>query len=280
MNPNSLLVQWADGMEVVDDSAAITAAGGLVRRAFYSVADATTAQAARAMATQELARLQGGESIVAEPVVNVGNAAAPYAGWYVGDKIPVSGWDSGSDTVPVTGITVTEDENGDVRAVPELQSPLEVRAERNALKLRRAQPGLSSNTVSIARSADSQVRSGALQLEELSWGFEGQLLDKSPEMRFRRRCRITFWDMTLLVAGSTATALQILKNGTPITGRFSQNNVAAQDYALFPAGVNHVVVLIDEVVVTEMDTITFDITTVGSGAETMSCQLLGAVSEV
>lgn len=280
MNPNSLLVQWADGMEVVNDAAAIAAAGGLVRRGFYSVADATTAQTARAMALQELARLQGGESIVAEPVIEVGNAAAPYAGWFVGDSIPVSGWASGSDTVPVTGISVTEDENGDVRAIPELQSPLQVSAERNALRLRRAQPGLSSNTVSIARSADSQVRAGSIGTEEITWGFEGQLLDKSPEMRFRRRTRATFWDLTLLVAGTTATALQILKNGTPITGRFSQNNVAAQDYALFPAGVKHVAVLIDEVVFNEMDTVIFDITTVGAGAETLSCQLLGATSDV
>lgn len=115
MNPNSLLVQWAEGMTTVTDSAAVAAAGGLVRRAFYSVADVTTEAAAQAMGTQELARLQAGESIVAEPVVDVGTAAAPYSGWYVGDKIPVSGWDSGTDTVPVTGITVTEDDNGVVR---------------------------------------------------------------------------------------------------------------------------------------------------------------------
>lgn len=280
MNPNSLLIQWADGLTTVTDSAAVTAAGGLVRRDFYPVSDATTEQAAQAMGLQKLAELQGGESIVAEPVVDVGDAAAPYAGWFVGDSIPVSGWTSGTESVPVTGITVTEDDNGEVRAVPELQSPLQVTAERNALKLRRAQPGLAASTATIARGTDSQVRSGTVGTEEISWGFDGQLQDKSPPMRFRRRCRATFWDLTMLTAGSTPTALQILKNGTPITGRFSQNNVAAQDYALFPAGVKHIAVLIDEVVFTELDEVVFDVTTAGTGASDFACQLLGAVSEV
>lgn len=278
MNPNSLLVQWAEGMTTVTDSAAVAAAGGLVRRAFYSVADVTTEAAAQAMGTQELARLQAGESIVAEPVVDVGTAAAPYSGWYVGDKIPVSGWDSGTDTVPVTGITVTEDDNGVVRAVPELQSPLQVRAENNARQLRRAQPGISNDTVSIARDPQSKTRSGSLQLEELSWGFEGQLLDNSPEMRFRRRCRATFWDLTLTVPGSTSTTLQLLKNGTPITGMSQFGNTTSS--ALFLPGVHHVALLIENEVFTEFDTVQFDVTLVGTGAETLSCQLLGAVSEV
>lgn len=278
MNPNSLLVQWAEGMTTVTDSAAVAAAGGLVRRAFYSVADVTTEAAAQAMGTQELARLQAGESIVAEPVVDIGTAAAPYSGWYVGDKIPVSGWDSGTDTVPVTGITVTEDDNGVVRAVPELQSPLQVRAENNARQLRRAQPGISNDTVSIARDPQSKTRSGSLQLEELSWGFEGQLLDKSSEMRFRRRCRATFWDLTLTVPGSTSTTLQLLKNGTPITGMSQFGNTTSS--ALFLPGVHHVALLIENEVFTEFDTVQFDVTLVGTGAETLSCQLLGAVSEV
>lgn len=279
MNPNSLIVQYADGMTIVTDSAAVTAASGLVRRAFYST-DHETKEGAEAAATQELARLQGGESIVAEPVVTVGDATAPYAGWFVGDFLPVSGWDTGYEQIEVTGITVTEDDNGEVKAIPELQSPLQVRAERNALQLRRAAPGISSNTVSIARGTDKDVRAGSVATEELSWGFEGQLLDKSPEMRFRRRVRATFWDLTLLVAGSTSTALQILKNGTPITGQFTQNNIGSLDYALFPAGVQHIAVLVENTIFTEMDTIIFDITTVGTGAETLSCQLLGAVSEV
>lgn len=279
MNPNSLLVQWAEGMFVVTDSAAVTAAGGLVRRAFFSVADATTKQGAEAMALQELARLQGGESIVAEPVVSVGDASAPYAGWFVGDSFPVDGWDSGSDTVECTGITVTEDDDGVVRAVPELQSPLQVRAERMAIQLRRAQPGLTSNTVSIARNDDNQVRAGKIGTEEISWGFDGQLLDKSPPMRFRRRSRVTFWDVTLTVPGSTPTALQLLRNGTPVTG-FSQNNVSPVSYIVLPAGVYHAVALLNNEVFTEMDEVTFDITTVGTGAETLSCQLLGATSEV
>lgn len=278
MNPNSLLVQWAEGMTTVTDSAAVTAAGGLVRRAFYSIADVPTKEGAEAMALQELARLQGGSGIVAEPVVEVGTAAAPYAGWYVGDKIPVSGWDSGSDTVVVTGITVTEDDQGEVKAVPELQSPLEFRSERMATQLRRSQPGISSNTVSIARDSDKQNRSGAVATEELSWGFDGQLRDKSPVMRFRRRARATFWDLTLTVPGSTPTALQLLKNGTPVTG-MSQNNTST-DYALFLAGVHHVAVLISNEVFEEMDEVEIDVTTAGTGAETFSCQLLGAVSEV
>lgn len=280
MNPNSLLVRWANGFVVVNDSAAIAAASGWVRQAFYSIPDVQTEEAARVYGTQELARLQGGESIVAEPVVTVGDATAPYAGWFVGDSIPVTQWDgTGTDTVEVTGITVTEDDNGVVSATPELQSPLQVRAEQMATKLRRAQPGITSNVATISRGIDRNNRGGEVATEELAWGFDGQLLDKSPPMRFRRRVRATFWDLTLTVPGSTATALQILKNGTAVTG-MSQNNVSPVSFALFPAGVRHVALLVDNEVFTEFDEVVFDVTTAGTGAETLSCQLLGAVSEV
>lgn len=132
--------------------------------------------------------------------------------------------------------------------------------------------------MSIARDPQSKTRSGSLQLEELSWGFEGQLLDNSPEMRFRRRCRATFWDLTLTVPGSTSTTLQLLKNGTPITGMSQFGNTTSS--ALFLPGVHHVALLIENEVFTEFDTVQFDVTLVGTGAETLSCQLLGAVSEV
>lgn len=280
MNPNSLLAQWADGFLVVTDSAAVTAAGGLVRRAFFSIPDAQTEEGARALATKELARLQGGESIVAEPVVTVGDATAPYAGWFVGDSIPVTQFDgTGTDTVEVTGITVTEDDNGVVSATPELQSPLQVRAERMATQLRRAQPGITSNVASISMGMDRNSRGGSVATEELTWGFDGQLLDKSPPMRFRRRVRATFWDLTLTVPGSTSTALQILKNGTAVSG-FSQNNVTGLSSCLFVPGVHHVACLIDNEVFTEFDEVVFDVTVAGTGAETLSCQLLAAVSEV
>lgn len=280
MNPNSLLVRWADGFVVVDDDAAIAAAGGAVRRAFYSIPDVQTAEAAEVYGTQELARLQGGESIVAEPVVTVGDATAPYAGWFVGDSIPVTQFDgSGTDTVEVVGITATEDEFGVVSVTPELQTPLQVRAERMATKLRRAQPGVTSNVATISRGMDRNNRGGEVGTEELAWGFDGQLLDKSPPMRFRRRVRATFWDLTLTVPGSTSTALQILKNGTPVSG-FSQNNVSGLSSALFPAGVKHIACLIDNEVFTEFDEVVFDVTVAGTGAKTLSCQLLGAVSEV
>lgn len=171
MNPNSLLVRWADGFVVVDDDAAIAAAGGAVRRAFYSIPDVQTAEAAEVYGTQELARLQGGESIVAEPVVTVGDATAPYAGWFVGDSIPVTQFDgSGTDTVEVVGITATEDEFGVVSVTPELQTPLQVRAERMATKLRRAQPGVTSNVATISRGMDRNNRGGEVGTEGAGMG--------------------------------------------------------------------------------------------------------------
>ena len=279
MNPNSLLVQWAEGFTTVTDSAAVTAAGGLVRRQFFSATDYTTKEGAEAAATKKLAELQGGEPIVAEPVVDVGDASAPYVGWGVGDSIAVTQFDgSGTDTVEVLGLTVTEDDDGNVSVVPELQSPVLARAEQNALALRRSAPGIRSNTVSIARDQKSDTRQGKLQLEELYWGFDGQLHDISPEYRFRRRSRATFWDLTLNVAGSTSTQLQLLKNGTPVTGMTQFG--ATTSYATFAAGVRHVALLIENEVFTEMDVVRFDVTTAGTGAETLSCQLLGAASEV
>lgn len=279
MNPNSLLVQWSGGFTTVTDSAAVTAAGGLVRRAFFSATDYTTKEGAEAAATQKLAELQGGEAIVAEPyIASFGTFTAPYFGWFVGDRIPVDGWSSGTTSVPVTALTVTEDDDGNASVTPELQSPVQERSEKMATALRRAQPGLTSNTVSIARGDREDTRQGKLELETLSWGFEGQLRDISPEFRFRRRCRATFWDLTLTVPGSTATALQILKNGSAITG-MSQNNTTTST-ALFPAGVKHIALLIPNVVCTEFDTIRFDVTLAGTGAETLSCELLGAVSEI
>jgi len=230
------------------------------------------------MATDELARLQGGSTIVTEPVVDVGEATAPYAGWFVGDRIPVTQWDgTGTDTVEVVGVTVTEDADGNVSAIPELQSPLQSRSEAFARKLRRAAPGIESDVATIARKPNENNRTGKIALEELTWGFDGQLRDKSPEMRFRRTCRPTFWDVTLSVPGSTASAMQVLKNGSPLT--LTQNNVGSLTSILIPAGVYHVAALIEDVVCTEMDTIVFDVTTAGTDAETLSCQLLGAVSE-
>ena len=72
--------------------------------------------------------------------------------------------------------------------------------------------------------------------------------------------------------------MQLLKNGTPVTGMTQFG--ATTSYATFAAGVRHVALLIENEVFTEMDVVRFDVTTAGTGAETLSCQLLGAASEV
>ena len=278
MNPNSLLVQWSEGFFVVDDASAIAAAGGLVRQQLFTVSDVTNQDTATTMAEQELARLQEGNAIVAEGIVGIGGANDPYSGWTVGDSIPVSGWNAGTESLEVVGMTVNEDDEGNPTVVPELRSLVESRAERNEVQLKRAAPGLTSEVAAVARDDKLRYQTGKLNLEELSWGYDGQLRDKSSVMRYRRRCRITFLDVTLTVPGSTATALQVLVNGSPLT--MDQNNVQGNTSLLIPAGVYHAVGLIPNVVVTEFDGIEFDVTTAGTGAETMSCQLLGAVSEV
>ena len=278
MNANSLLVQYDGGFTTVTDAAAVAAAGGLVRRGFYSVPDVDSKEAAEAMATVELGRIQSGTGIVAEPVVTVGDASAPYSGWHVGDSIPVTQWDgTGTDNVEVVGITVTEDEQGTVAAVPELQSPLQSQAATYEAQLRRASPGIRSDVATLSRRPRDNNRTGKIALEELTWGFDGQMRDQSPEMRFRRTCRVTFLDVTITTPGTTATALQVLKAGAPLT--LTQNNVGSLTSMLIPAGVFHAVALIENVVCTEFESIVFDVTTAGDGAQTMACQLLGAVSE-
>lgn len=277
---NTLLVRYKGGYKTVEES---TAYGTMGYRAegFLSLADVddlTTAQNAAQVAL--LGDLSLGSRTVTADVEPLTAAETPYLGYRIGDDITLPD-ESGTPTAyRVVSITVDEDDDGVITFTPELESPMAVEVQRVRTWLGRLSSGTlngRSNLASIATSVSSEIIPGGRQ-EITTQVFSQQVVEalESPSWQPARRSRFTFVDITLLVPGSTATVIEVRKNGVALT--WNQNGTDTTQF-LVPAGVYHVIGILNDqdIVVEELDRITMAVTTAGTGAEQLSVNCFFAV---
>ena len=109
---NSLLVQWAKGFTVVEDSAAITALGYRVEDLYRT--DAESLADAQRLGRIELAgRTQSEDAAIVMVIEPTSSTDAPYEGFALGDYVLIPQVDgTGTDSKQVLSISCQQDEEG------------------------------------------------------------------------------------------------------------------------------------------------------------------------
>lgn len=280
MKPNSYKVIYDGGVLTVDDAARV-AAEGVRRQEVLSLADVRGYDSARKAAVAQLAAIAAADPIVADVVLEEGSR--PHLDYLLFDRFPVTQYDgTGTDNVKVAGMTVAEGTGEDdlavVTAVLELRSAVEDAAELDLARTRRAALGADSDVVSMRRDDNTTRSSGPIPYEVLTWA------EKEPEegelggLNFERSSVPVSLDVTLLTPGTTATVLELKKNGALMS--CYQNNVGPNTQVLIPAGVYHVICLFwDQLPVSKLENFVLEITQLGGGAANLKAELLGASVE-
>lgn len=117
---NALLVRWADGFVEVADAPSIATNGR--HEGFLSAGNAPSIEEATRTGQGVLARFATDNEKVTAMFEAIDDTDRPYTGFGVGDTITVPDSTGAAATRRVAGITVTEDEDGVLLFVPELQS--------------------------------------------------------------------------------------------------------------------------------------------------------------
>jgi hypothetical protein len=116
---NALLVRWSDGFIEVVDATSIAAIGR--REAFLSAGNAPSVDEATRIAEAVLFQYATEQEEITAAVEPIDDDDQPYVAFAVGDAITVP--DSSGTPVfrRVVGLTVTEDDDGDLTYAPELK---------------------------------------------------------------------------------------------------------------------------------------------------------------
>lgn len=125
---NVLLVRWSDGFVEVEDAASVNNWDRV--EGFLSAGTTPSAEAVNLMASAIFTRVANPGVIFSAAVTERGAGDDPYTDWEVGDRISVPGEDLNAVEERVLGITVTEDDVGNLVFSPELSSPNVTAAKR------------------------------------------------------------------------------------------------------------------------------------------------------
>lgn len=142
MPTTSLLVRYNGGWTTVEDAAAVTAYGRIQARLDLGAIQ-TEAEAIR-VATRELSYLTDVRTqftVTQDDDTDTTLANFPYLAYTPGDTITVPGTDLTPTAERVFAITIEEDDNGNLTAIPELKDLILDAAERFEQDIRKMNQG-------------------------------------------------------------------------------------------------------------------------------------------
>jgi hypothetical protein len=212
-----LLVLWADGWLVVDD----TPDGQRPKAAQVDIGYARSVEEATTAAQAMLDLYRGERAAVVAGWEPHGDGDLPYVDAVIGDTVIVPDRDGTPVSKRLVGLTVAEDDNGRIIFAPELGDVFLSPAERHEVALSRAVPGMMAGSSRVPSpvseralpAPQSSVASGAGG-EVYGFSMPGDLFPIDfDEIQFRGPRRVS-WVTGRLVEASSSGAVSVnLKSG-------------------------------------------------------------------
>jgi hypothetical protein len=275
MPRNAILTRFKDGWVTRTNSSSISTYGR--REGFLSVAAVEDETGANAAGDGGLFQTANPSTSIVLGIEPTGDADTPYLGYWPADSVTAPN-ESGTPTVyRCEGVTVSEDDDGQLSFVPELSQLFDTLTRRNQTWLERIGNGTlngRSAVASLALDINANVDRGKLGTRDAVFSQGTIEVNSSPGMPFNEVFRMTMVTATLQTAGSSTTSFQILKNGA--TTNWSVGGSDTSTISLTSGEVRKVAIAptTGDNFVTEADSITISTTAVGTGAENLSVSII------
>lgn len=277
MPRNAILTRFKDGWVTRTNSGSISTYGR--REGFLSVAAVEDEAGANAAG-------DGGLFVTANPRTSIvlgieplGDSDTPYLGYWPGDSVTAPNETGTPATYRCEGVTVTEDEDGQLTFVPELSQLYDTSVRRNQTWLERVGNGTlggRSAVASLAMDINANVDRGRLDTRDAVFSQGFIEVKSSPGLPFNEVYRMTMVTATLQTAGTSTTSFQILKNGSALTWSVGGSDTTTISLASGEVRKVAIAPTTGDNFVTEADSVTVSTTAVGTGAENLSVAVIVA----
>ena len=272
---NSLLTRYKGGYKTDSDGTSIGAYGR--REGYLSLTEVTSLPNVAIATGRYLERYGSPFSTITARLSPATTVSTPYVGqWGPGATITLPRPSTGVATVAqVRSLTMTEDDNGNASFSPELLTLTESRAAQTDLYLRRLGEGTLNGraaAATVAGDIDPDAKVGKVETWEQSYSQDTIEAKESPQWYPPNDGRVVSADVTILTPGTTATTLQVLVSGVPMS--FQVNGTTSTTITV-PAGRYHVFGMATaQVDVTALNAVTAKTLSVGAGAAGLNVRII------
>lgn len=272
---NSLLSRYKGGFTTDTDSTSVGTYGR--REGYLALTEITAVPNVGIASNRYLTRYSSAFSTLTAQLSPTTVRSTPYVGqWGPGASVGIPQPSTGSTvTAQVRSLTMTEDEFGNVSFSPELLTLMESRAAQTDLYLRRLGEGTLNGraaAATVAGDIDPDAKSGKVQTWEQSYSQDTIEAKESPQWYPPNDGRVVSADVTILTPGSSATTVQVLVSGVPIS---FQVNGSTSTTITVPAGRFHVFgMATTQVDVTALNAVTAKTISVGGGAAGLAIRVI------
>lgn len=268
MPKNALLLRWKGGYATKTDSSSVSTYGR--REGFLSAATVDSAASISQAGTTALSLFATPRTSISATHEPASDAEAPYTGYAPGHTLTAPNESGSGTSYRCEGLTVSEDDNGYLTYTAELSSLVETERRRQQLWLSRVGNGTlagRSAAASLLETVDPQTTGGRLATRDVAFSKGVLEVSTSPSLLIAKSSRITMIQATVVPgSASPCVTFRILRNGSALSFA-TVGGSPATSFSLTPSAARLVLLPgSDDLVVSESDKITIDLTAVAADA--------------